>query len=374
MKRCRPNHAPTHSVLAATALVVTSACSQGLERPSEIRDLRVLAIQADPPEVLLDAPGPFEVRFDALVVDPRGGVVDFAWQFCPIESSKACADYEGKRNAAAESHRAALDDLRNLESTGAVEPVPIATGLSESERSTRDLWPHALPDFTVSAPAELFTYHLETSFFGAGAGAWPSALLDVTTADGRDRVLATKRFVLGILDLRAAAEPIAAELGYEVCPPGVTTTEQPGCLDIAARVPNANPVFERIQIARGELAGAPFEDVEGIVELAAGESLRVRPVFAAESYEPYQRLETDAGTRQIILVDTVEAISVSWFVSAGEVQDDLTWPKFTKELDTVFTAPKRVPDNGTGLATIYMVARDQRGGVAWHHLEVRVTP
>lgn len=374
MKRYRPTHPLSLSGFAAAALALTGACSQGLDRPSEIRGLRVLAIQANPPEVLLDAPGSFDVRFTALVVDPRGGSVDFAWQFCPVESSKACADYDAKRSAAPETYRTALDDMRAFASSGTAEPVPSATGLDESERATRDLWPHALPDFDISAPAELFAYHLETSFFGAGAGAWPSTLLRVSTSDGRDPVLAAKRFVLGILDLRAAAEPIAAELGYEVCPPGVTPAERPGCLDIAPRVPNSNPIFERLQIARGELAGTAFEDVTGIVDLAAGESLRVRPVFTADSYEPYQRLETDVDTRRITLVDTVEALSVSWFVSAGEVQDDLTWPKFTKELDTVFTAPKRVPDNGTGLATIYLVARDQRGGVAWQHLEVRITP
>lgn len=362
------------SLLFAALLV--AACGDPLPRYSKIDALRVLAVRAEPPEVLLDAPAAFAVRFDALVVDPSGGAVEYAWSFCPVETSNGCRDFADERDAAPQGYRAALDGLRALGASGSAAPLPDAQQLTPEERATRALWPYALPDFLLDldagAASSLFLYHAETSFLGFGAGAWPSAVLEVQGAT--ESITAMKRFVLGVRDLRSAAEHFAAELGYTVCPEGRTPAEVPGCLPIAPRTPNTNPVFERVLVSHDTLASAQFDEPQGIPEVRAGEALRVMPVLAAASSEPYQQITTDMQTGRLAVRDMVEEISVTWFCSEGRLQDQLTWPKFTRTLDTVWTAPPEVPAASGGLVTIYMVAQDQRGGTGWTSLEVRVVP
>src|SRR5690606_9754347 len=65
-------------------LVLASGCVD-LPAYSLVEDLRILAVRADPPQ-LLDSPVASEVRFDALVVDPRAPdePIELSWQFCPV--------------------------------------------------------------------------------------------------------------------------------------------------------------------------------------------------------------------------------------------------------------------------------------------------
>ena len=74
------------------ALLALPACETGAAYEL-VEDLRVLAIAAEPPE--LRAAG--DVTFRALVADPRGGDIHFAWSFCPVESSTACMNYDDLR-------------------------------------------------------------------------------------------------------------------------------------------------------------------------------------------------------------------------------------------------------------------------------------
>ena len=64
---------------------------------------------------------------------------------------------------------------------------------------------------------------------------------------------------------------------------------------------------------------------------------------------------------------------MSWFATAGELQDSVTTPITTKSLDTEFRSPSSVPESGQAVS-IFMVARDQRGGTAWQNFEILVVP
>lgn len=389
-------------ILAAFVLL-TLSCGEKLPRYVDVEDLRVLAIKARPPEVLVDglalvtgAAVPVDATFEALVLDPAGGEVSYSWSFCPLDSSRACRDYSDLRDNAAE-HLAEtsgdlglpgvlpltatdvqrivgeMDRIRGESETGTALPVP------EAERpqplywwSERGVWPHAVPPFVVSAPRELAELHFRNNLFGAGSGAWVSALLDL---QGNGRSLTVqKRLVLNVADLAAIAAPLAADFGYDVCQG--TTDDPPDCLAFKDVEQNANPVFEAVQFAYGEssnvdrwydLAIAPDGRVAGVLVLPAGEAVRIKPVFTAESSQAYQVLKTNLQTQQIIVDDRVEAISVSWFISDGEIQDQITWPLFTKSLDTAYFAPDKA-----GRVTVWMVARDQRGGTEWMSVEIEV--
>lgn len=78
-----------------------AGCDPGFESPAIVRDLRMLAIRATPPEVVLDFdpehPEDVElppVGIEALVVDPRGGTFDWGMTACPPTRSARCDDPE----------------------------------------------------------------------------------------------------------------------------------------------------------------------------------------------------------------------------------------------------------------------------------------
>lgn len=384
--------------LVAMLVGCVASCSTGLDSVKEIKDLRLIGMRAEPPEVLLNGPMPFDVQFDALVLDPRGGEVSYRWSFCPLTTENACLDYDSKRDAsetrlleAAEQSggmfdsnavtaiMALIDGMRATELSGTAVPlVEVQTPEPLYWWSERGIWPYSVPTFTFNAPGALYLFHLFDSGLGGGLGAWPSAILELSK--GSETILAQKRMVLGIQDIGPFAEQVAAQFGATICPAGETPDTLPGCILLKPRVANSNPVFERVQFAYGDSAIAEFHDiamswdgdVSGTLHIPVGESVRLLPQFTDASSEEFQALRLDIDARKIEVQDRVEEISVSWFATYGEVQDQLTWPKFTKTLDTVYEAPEEVPEAGRD--TVWMVARDQRGGTAWISVEFVIIP
>lgn len=337
-------------------LVTLAACVDDLPRASEVEDMRVLAIRADPPELLYDEPVEQSVTFEALVVDPRGGTVQATWRFCPVESEDSCLDYEALRAQADENQRAALDAAYDQALTVDAGPSNSADGaVSEYD----------VPAFTAGVSAAVVRYHLENSLLGFGVGAWPTAVLDLAGDGGSLR--SQKRLVLNIRDFGLFEPVLEQELGVVVCP---ESGEQPeGCLAIRARTPNRNPTLTGIEIARGERADGAFEALSGPLSIQVDESVRILPTLSADSEEPYERIVSDLQESTIFVEKAQESVSVSWFCSNGELGDDRTWPQYTKTLDTEYTAPSE-----PGSAAIWMVARDGRGGVDWQRLDVEITP
>jgi hypothetical protein len=98
---------PPSKLLAACAVLVLAACSLNRDDPSKIEDLRILAIQATPPEFFYPVHGnPLayqcqpdlsgvqtsgQVDLEALVVDPTGNGRDltWTWTFCPSDANSS---------------------------------------------------------------------------------------------------------------------------------------------------------------------------------------------------------------------------------------------------------------------------------------------
>ncbi|MEO0460114.1 MAG: hypothetical protein AAF219_04660 [Myxococcota bacterium] len=351
--------------LAAT--VALAGCGVDVDEVQDVEDLRILAIRADPPEVLLAAEDAFEfenasieVSFQALVVDPQGGSVDVEWRFCPIESTEACLDFAEVRDAAPDFAEA-LDAMRELRQN--------VSGVGRVEAQQVSVPEFEITPFELDLPSGLARYHLETSVFGLGLGAWPSVQLRVSS--DRDSVLATRRFVLGVDDPYVLSPRLNESFGFEVCGSEPDDT----CVALSARSPNRNPRLETVEVAFSELATADFVSVSslaparfGPIPIDAGQSIRVRPVFSADSIESYQLLRADNETQRVRVVEAKEELSVQWFITAGEVDDEVTSRSETLTLDTVYTAPDVLPDGGA--ITIWFVASDQRGGVVWGQLEL----
>ena len=147
----------TFSLVLSAAL---AGCTSDLPQPQTAEDLRVLAIRADPPELLYDAPEDRTVSFSALVVDPRGGTVNYAWRFCPIESDPTCRDYGALRPQLDESQRQEMDPLvddlavgsADSPATGLVVPDGLSDGSGDAGSA---LAPYAIARFDLVLPASV---------------------------------------------------------------------------------------------------------------------------------------------------------------------------------------------------------------------------
>ena len=123
-------------------LLIVCACNLGLDEITLVEDLRVLAIKAEPPEVLDDfdasavANGTLPVRFEALVVDPRDGALTYNWSFCAVQSDNGCFDRDDLIEAAYDQIDETLSSLPP-ESPGAFMFGYLA-GLIPSSKIRRD--------------------------------------------------------------------------------------------------------------------------------------------------------------------------------------------------------------------------------------------
>lgn len=335
-------------------------CAEEVSGSATIEDLRVLAVRAEPPEVLTEPETSVEnssarsARFEALVVDPQGRTVSYEWSFCPVESNETCDDYDRRKAEAPPEFQTILDTTRAQRLAGQ-SPIP-ADGIAARPRT-----------FEVEIPFELFRYHLAESALGTGNGAWVSAVLRVQA--GRDAVIAQKRLVLNARDL-AAFNPELSRAGLEVCPSeGVAEGPQRRCLPLHARTANRNPEVLGIEVARGRTGDASFELLKGALILNAGEKVRVRPVLAEDAEETFELVEPTLQTNDLRVRNRREELVVSWFTTGGKFAESQTAVHLTRGLDNTFTPPEH---SAGKTLTLFLVVRDQRGGVDWTQIDATV--
>jgi hypothetical protein len=375
---CSSSSAPSRRHLvpatttAAVLLLLAAACESEPTGPSLVQDLRVLAIKAEPPELLFDrgtdasgattvsAAGP--VRFEALVMDPRGTPMSYEWSFCPLDSNQTCGDFAVRRDHAAAADRPVLDAARAQATAGEVSPPDGGMGAV------------ALGTFVADVSPALFSYHLADSGLGMGNGAWVSAVLALGSAG--ERLDAQKRLVLNARDL-SQWNPELAAAGWQICPPA-PQAQPAGCLPLAPRTANRNPVIEGVEVAHhwrlaGDSGFTAVDPAAGPIVVAPGEVIRLRPRLAADSAERYQELSSNLQNNRLEVIERSEEPIVSWFATAGELAEDQTAPQLSKNLDNSFTAPEVPPAAGGGRVVVFMVVRDQRGGAGWARVDLLVT-
>jgi hypothetical protein len=65
-----------------------SGCADDFEKQSRISKLRILAVQAEPAELIADPNGPPPATsFTALAADPDGGVAQLTWALCSVQGT-----------------------------------------------------------------------------------------------------------------------------------------------------------------------------------------------------------------------------------------------------------------------------------------------
>jgi len=363
--------------LAALAL---AGCGN-LDDVTTVKDLRVLAVQAQPAGFLvpLDAPGSVAAQdlratLTALVVDPQGQgrTLTFTGQACPDylntvqplegESSRVCPD------AAA---TAAL-------------PPPLDTALAATPLATADQ-----PGQT--APTSAIEYRPQVSFgltpaqlglFFSPAGTGDAdldaaiaydrdfgmdAIVDVTFQLGSERARVLKRVVYWPL-LPAAEVP--------------ATFAQP-------QLPNQNPRLVDLQLFRHRDTTSgdpmdPYPDATPTLSLSAGDKLFVQPVPAPDAAERYLLRVRNTQTNVVETEDVArELLTYQFYATAGTFTPDTRQselsPVYTSadgrvHVDSEYHPPKAVDLPADGQVTVWVVVRDERAGTSWDSRTFWIAP
>jgi hypothetical protein len=349
----------------AGAVAWVAACSPGLENYSDATDLRVLGIQAEPPEILADQPVSLDTNVSALVVDPRGGPLQYTWSLCPVQSSLACDDFASLTQTLDPNTQSVLQSLRAIQQSGTVEPT-VADANTPSSYPIPAFNPRVASialygtDITKAVYAYQYTYATLLNF---GLGAWPVAILTLTSSHG-DSLTATKRMVIGIADYNSIAAPFAQYAGVPLC---TAAASPPNCISLAAKIANRNPNITSVSMSPGLAGNGVWSPVLNRLILDANTQVRLRPNSDAGSQQTYQTLR---GTLQGggIEVETVtELLSVSWFYTEGAIENNLTQPLLQPTLENVYTSPTTF--SGAPVA-LWLVMRDQRGGESWRGIVI----
>jgi hypothetical protein len=338
--------------LGSVGLVAMMACKpEFAERASEVTSLRVLAVGSTPAEGDPLHTGD-SISYTALVVDPSGPRDDAAleWNFCT--EPKPVNELNDIAGACF-----ALDP-------DASQFTPLmATGV----KATGTLPVNGCRQFGPNPPE-------------AKDGGLPGRPADPDPTGGyyqpvRVRALEADNVVaMGQTRLRCDLAGATSEILREFT---------------GRYVPNANPTIERLVAVRSSDEEVP-PSAGGSVSLTVGrgEAVRLRvawptcgenvpcpadsmtcpepePCGGAESYAVF-----DLQTRAIVAHR--EAMRASWFTTAGSFTDDTTGQgeeqAAVSQAENTWTAPDAPNDN----VWLWLVLRDNRGGVTWNAYHVVV--
>ncbi len=334
-------------VALAGALLWVCGCQEDLERVSEVTKFRLLAVQADPPEV---APGGATV-IRLLTADPNG---------------------QGRRVVAG----------------GVVVPgliTPVESGDTDSAPPVFFDLPFTEPNHegVISFPGQLAipTYYLEggtqVPIAPPGDPLTMTAIVVVCAGDGFDEALAVE----ALAGLAGGGSESAAEVSFAaVCTEAgadeglvafktfdvITCDPETSALSCDGEyAQNANPEISSIT-----LAGEPLGTSESGLCFGCNASdgcrnpLKVRAFLDADSFQRYERpLATNLDETELVY----ERTYISWFGTGGSFEQDRSGNASTPtepRADDPFEA-NWTPSPKGGDYTLWAVAHDLRGGVSW---------
>ncbi|MEW5853625.1 MAG: hypothetical protein AB2A00_32920 [Myxococcota bacterium] len=392
------------------SLVLAAACINE-ESPDQVKDLRILAMRLDPPELLFSflhitdpaqraglTLGPYNMTAQVLAVDPQGREVTLTTRLCPEAAEEPCRGYRLRDNAPPDQINAVRPhlDLRTF-----VRSTDLSLG---GELSVPSL------SYTFTGPAvDYMVPHTpdgDLDFLGLLFPSMPYFVAHAYLPGTNEDEIAIKRFQLSMDISPAGLPPEAREaveqlfsgvVGMDFCPPETPLDADVQC--VKPRVANRNPTLARVLYRFGGggdgppgqqeegvdpadvTSGGTFQDFTGRLVVTAGENLTIRPVVPAHDREPYQSFQFDSRTGKISVKNYKEDMAYSWFQTAGSIQQTTSeqngFAAFTGR-DAGFDASlpdttwQVSPDAPEGPAFVWVVVRDQRGGVDWRRLDFTV--
>lgn len=323
-------------VLLLFALVPHLACDDGISSASRLRRLRLLAVQAEPPNPAFG--GTTVLR--PLVYVPPGEGVSYAWSWCPVPT-------RSENGYLCPIDQAAVDAI--AAQTGLVGLPPLDLGTAESITFTNPFPPALLAKLCQGDSATV------GAFLGH-AGADAPQVWNCTTGTLRMQVMLT------ITGSTTDTGVVALRLPVDETTPG---NQNPVIGGLAVRSPPA--LLDEI----GTVTVARDVEVDLLAGVDAGqaETYLDRQLGSDDEY-----LKDDRG--QFILGPTQERLSLSWYAEGGGFSERTTsWGPndvdadgrplpFEVATENKWTTPK-VADYAPASSTLIVVVRDSRGGVAW---------
>jgi hypothetical protein len=295
-----------------------AACKPDLGAPASlVTEPRVLAVRSEPAEVRPD----HDVALSLLIADASGTITpDVAWGFCaqpaPLSSNNVVGDDCIYTAASLMPRGVAITTTIPIDACSVFGPTPPAPAPGEPPRRPHDA------DVT---------------------GGYYQPIRALAKLGGADQVA-------GIGLTRITCD--LANAPFDVVQ------------DFHARYhPNTNPTIARVVAQLPGVADA--RDLP--VELPARTAIPLRVRWAEDAAEVFPVFDL----RSRALVDHREAIRVSWFVSDGELASERTG-RTEDELDTYADNTWTTPD--AGVAHLWVVVRDTRGGVSFDSFDVTVSP
>jgi len=332
--------------LRAWALVVaagtTTACGFTFERSSEIIDRRIIAIRAEPPELVGDGtPLPTDVEVTALVVEPGTGLgappsgIDVTWRRCSQFLGSLLGETSDGGRCDAEDARTLLQ--QGPSSIGEIRltvPVPPETsGVLDSlasQNAPASIHLNAQLDLPSNDPAKAWLFGFKRIVLSpnlpAGRPANRNPRLSGVLFDG-------KLWEPDVpMPVEGPFEPEDGQAGGD-CGDGETTS-----------------VFRN---------GDPPQVVQACAH-------KVQPLFDPGEAEPY-RVQAFDGT----IVDLNERLRFAWFTDTGsynaqntEMTDSRDGVTLTDPTGNRWNEPADQPPVGT-IGRVWIVVRDGRGGASW---------
>jgi hypothetical protein len=332
-------------LLGTSALVAGAGCEE-LDQPSQVKDLRLLAVAVEPPEVILDPaapePGAPELEVTPLLADPAGGGRAVSWtvRACgndPLAPSAPGAGTEGAANYPAGGARSTVGSAR-CPAPGPTSWLLMAEGETRAA-GTSFRFEIGAGQLAAAFAADVFPGHLGKPHGGFDLGL-PIAL-EVTATAGDETVVGLKRVVFWAGPLREGQQPNRSPRILELRTFGdrdPDTLEPRGPVEVLA-------------------PGQPRA-------LQAGQTFWVEPTGAEA--EPYVTRVIDRFTDEVRLQEVArETLTFAFYASAGkfvppETTSELAFgarPTARLPLESKYEAPAAAAE-----VTIWIVARDERGG------------
>ena len=317
---------PLANLILAAALALPTACTPDFEKVWQVLDLRILAIQADPAEVMLPNRNsttipPVQIR--ALVADPRlsaDEVLEWEIWACTPEE-KLCDD--AARRVQVARRRTTLD---RIEATFQLQPDLLQAAISRDQYR--------------------------------GFGGVPIKVqLNVWPKGESQAIRATKRLVYGfdddtplLLPAQTATLSGPCRGAPPLCNDGLTCDASAIC----RKTPNQNPTVTQVE--------ADDKPVPPDWTVTLNTKIMLLPDTPKADAEPYWVFNFEGGTQPL-----KEYLSYTYFVTSGKLSDANTGGK-----PSPFVENKKVADISSdwtpqeaGPATIWVVVRDDRGGTGW---------
>jgi hypothetical protein len=320
------------------ASVLFVACAPHLpDRLSLVEEPIVLAIRAEPAEA---APGT-SVTYHALIASPSGEIAEpLDWAFCneraPLASlasvSPHCLAASGPSIASFGDTSSSVVGTLPMSGCRVFGPeVPAMTQPTDPPGRPADADPtggYYQPVRVLSATSPVT---IERTRIACG----------LASGSGDDRVAFMHRY-------RANTNPSLSLLTIERAD-GTRVS-----IDPTMPMPVTVAASERVTLHAAWIdCGA---DVDAL------------PTSGCPGAEPY--LVYDSV--MLALIEAREAIRLSWYATAGELDVDRTGviaTDTTTSSSNVWTAPSTV-----GAASLWVVVRDDRGGTGWSRIDVTITP